>query len=477
VPQAHNLYHDRNRMYNPQVGRFLQPDPNATAMAIATSPAFNGRGAESLSAAFDLEAHMGDGLNVYEYLGSNPWRRSDAMGLSFDPFSMVDDYIAESAGNTAAFMERIVGGAQAAAYIGAVVISQLPFPIAAIAGDVGAEILEGQGGIPPSLKAARKILGYVQLTVLAATVAKVAFSAAKAAVEYVIRYGMRGVLRDLAYGVKSMAKGAWEWVTRKRGTGCGCFTATTVVWTATGLMPIDQIHTGDLVLARDEQTGKMTFEPVISTIYVAEASLVEVSLRHADGHEQTIQTTDEHPFWVSCASPRVGVDFQDSATSNPLFKGGRWVRADALQPGDELRTNTGPATIAGIVFTSQRQAVYNLTVANHPDYHVGPDGVVVHNGACSRYRELFVQTLEASGKRMPPGYEVHHRIPQKYREMFPDGRVDMISNWAGMPGKAHWELNGKWNAFRREHPSASADDVEKFAAEMDIVYGSLYLIP
>jgi hypothetical protein len=387
-------------MYNPQVGRFLQPDPNATAMAIATSPAFNGRGAEALSATFDLESHMGDGLNVYQYLGSNPWRRSDVMGLSFDPFSMVDDYIAESAGNTAAFMERIVGGAKAAAYIGAVVLSQLPFPISAIAADVGAEILEGPGDIPPSLKAARRILGYVQLGALALTVGKVAASAAKAAVEYVVRYGMRGILSSLWNGAKSLATTAFNWVSRKEkvaGT-CGCFTAATVVWTATGLMPIDQIHAGDLVLSRDEQTGAMSFEPVVSTIQIAEASLVEISIRHSDGRKETIQTTDEHPFWVSCASPRVGVELSMVAETRPLFDGGHWKRADALQPGDDLRTNNGTAVIIGIVFLAQRAPVYNLTVANHPDYHVGPDGVAVHNcGFASLFKIKFEHFINKKG--------------------------------------------------------------------------------
>jgi hypothetical protein len=147
VPDAMNLYHDRNRMYNPQVGRFLQPDPNATAMAIATSPAFNGRGAESLSAAFDLEAHMGDGLNVYEYLGSNPWRRSDAMGLSWDPFDMVDDYLATDAASKAAFLSRVIGGAKTVAYVAAYVGQFFPGPV----GFLSQGVLEALGESPDEL--------------------------------------------------------------------------------------------------------------------------------------------------------------------------------------------------------------------------------------------------------------------------------------------------------------------------------------
>ncbi len=477
VPQAHLLYNVRNRMYNPQAGRFLQPDPNATAMAIAASPAFNGRNAESLAAAFDLESHLGDGLNVYQYLGSNPWRHIDPMGLSWDPFNMVDDYIAESAANTAAFMERVIDGAQAAAYIGAVVLSQLPFPISAIAADVGADVLEGRGGIPPSLVAARKILGYVALGALAVTVSKVAFQAAKAALEYVVRYGRRALGFLLEYSTIGLAKKAWEFTKRKL-RGCGCFTATTLVWTATGLLPIDQIKTGDYVLTRDEQTGAMTFEVVQATITIEEASLVEVTVRHADGHGETIQTTDEHPFWVSCARPQVGPHSDQPAQSGSLFEGGRWRRADQLQPGDELRTNTDPTIVTGVVFLSARHPVYNLTVAHHANYHVGPDGIVVHNGgACPRYRELFIGALEAAGKKLPPGHQVHHRIPQEHRALFPDGRVDSLSNWAGVPGPEHRIINGRWNTFRANNPNPSAEDVEKFAASIDMDFSALYIVP
>jgi hypothetical protein len=39
-----------------------------------------------------------------------PWNRSDPLGLSWDPFDAVDEYLAESAGQKAAFLERIIGG-------------------------------------------------------------------------------------------------------------------------------------------------------------------------------------------------------------------------------------------------------------------------------------------------------------------------------------------------------------------------------
>jgi hypothetical protein len=118
VPYAHLVVQVRNRAYSPALGRFYQQDPNATAMALIGASAYHGRGVGALVTAFGLEELYGDGANLYAYLGSNPWQRHDALGLSWDPFSMVDEYVAERAGSTAAFMEELSVGFQSAVYIG-----------------------------------------------------------------------------------------------------------------------------------------------------------------------------------------------------------------------------------------------------------------------------------------------------------------------------------------------------------------------
>ena len=63
-----------------------------------------------------------------------------------------------------------------------------------------------------------------------------------------------------------------------------------------------------------------------------------------------------------------------------------WRRADLLRPNDVLGTLTGAAVVLTLQFTSERQTVYNLTVEGLATYHVGPDGVVVHNSACDLIR-------------------------------------------------------------------------------------------
>jgi hypothetical protein len=377
VPFGHVLVYNRNRVYSPQVGRFLQADPNETGMALLDAAQHSGRGMDALSIAFGMEGHYGDGMNAYAYLGSNPWNRSDPLGLSWDPFGMVDEFMAEFTGNTAALMERIGSTMQAAAYVGAMILSQLPFPVAMIAGDIGMSVLEN--GVSPELRAAGKLLGEVSMARLMLSVGKIALHAAITAGKYVLSHGLRGIV-NFAKGAWSMAKQAWNWMTRKReipGT-CGCFAAGTVVWTMTGLVPIQQIKPGDYVVARDEHTGMVQFAEVEAIIETPAAALLDVAVRHHDGTVEVIHTTDEHPFWVE--DWRV-IRQQGTPSS-------AWRRADELVPGDAVRTLLGGAVVLSTLFTSHRQTVFNLTVKDFGTFHVGADGLLVHN--CSTIRNVHL---------------------------------------------------------------------------------------
>jgi hypothetical protein len=69
--------------------------------------AYNGRGMGALAAAFDMETRYGDGANLYQYLGSSPWQRFDPMGLSWDPFDMVDEIVSDRVGSSAALLQAL----------------------------------------------------------------------------------------------------------------------------------------------------------------------------------------------------------------------------------------------------------------------------------------------------------------------------------------------------------------------------------
>ncbi len=81
VPFSDPCVHVRNRWYDPLFGRFGQGDPNETGLLVMEAMAYHGRGMGDVDAAFSMEALYGDGGNLYQYLGSNTWTRSDPLGL------------------------------------------------------------------------------------------------------------------------------------------------------------------------------------------------------------------------------------------------------------------------------------------------------------------------------------------------------------------------------------------------------------
>lgn len=319
-------------------------------------------------------------------------------------------------------MERITGGLKAAAFVGALILSQLPFPVAMAAGEIGQAALEGHVG--PELKMLQKYLGYVAIGAVVATIGKVAISAMVTAVKYVWKHGLFGAVRNLWSSAVSLAKRAWNWRERKRhipGT-CGCFSARTLVWTLAGLVPIDQVKIGDYVVARDDQTGLVQFAPVEATMETPGAALLTVAVRHADGRIEVIETTDEHPFWVEGRSPpgagaaltpgdageaAVVPDAAPTTTAPPTLWKGTWRRADELSPGHRVGTLLGHATVLAVTFTSDRQSVFNLTVKDIGTFHVGDDGVLVHNCTWAQAKLAYWNSLGLAG---PPVAHITVRV-------------------------------------------------------------------
>ena len=78
---ARGLYYNRNRWYSPELGRFITRDVNETALPIITALAFNGETLANFLDSFDGQTLYGGGMNLYEYVGSDPVNRRDAAGL------------------------------------------------------------------------------------------------------------------------------------------------------------------------------------------------------------------------------------------------------------------------------------------------------------------------------------------------------------------------------------------------------------
>jgi hypothetical protein len=133
TPDAVGLYYNRNRWYDPVLGRFCQRDMNETAMGLATAQARNGQAVKVMLSAFSASGHFSDGMHLYVYCSANPVTHWDPMGLD-DPFAEIDAIIFGMQGQKIAAMEQAFGfwkdwvTQQAKALLMAGIVAVLPGP-------------------------------------------------------------------------------------------------------------------------------------------------------------------------------------------------------------------------------------------------------------------------------------------------------------------------------------------------------------
>lgn len=140
-------------------------------------------------------------------------------------------------------------------------------------------------------------------------------------------------------------------------TAMKCFIAGTPVLTSGGLMAIESIEAGDLVYAADEESLKVSLNPVLET-YIRETS----NLVHIFVNGEEIISTFDHPYYI---------------------EGNGFVSAEKLWIGAELVDYTGSHFYVEEIyresFSNQTKKVYNLRVDKCHSYFVGSIAVLVHN--------------------------------------------------------------------------------------------------
>ena len=134
-----------------------------------------------------------------------------------------------------------------------------------------------------------------------------------------------------------------------------CLAAGTPIWTETGPVAVDQIHTGDLVLTQNLRSGELKFAPVLST----SNRPPEFLLRLRFGRE-TIRATGGHPFWVS---------------------GKGWIKARSLEPGMALHTAHGIVELDSVDEEREAAKAYNLIVDEYHSYFVGEKLILSHDNS------------------------------------------------------------------------------------------------
>ena len=172
-----------------------------------------------------------------------------------------------------------------------------------------------------------------------------------------------------------------------------CFVAGTMVVTAAGLVAIENIQPGDVVLAANEETGEYAYKEVVRTFVNTTEEITHVTISDSEGVQEVIDSTPQHPFYV---------------------EGKGWVEASALHAGMTIWFANGTkGTVADISNEGLEEpvTVYNFEVADFHTYFVGESGVLVHN-TCPDIEDLAdsIPSADRVGTALEKD-DVYHRAP------------------------------------------------------------------
>ena len=224
-----------------------------------------------------------------------------------------------------------------------------------------------------------------------------------------------------------------------------CFVAGTLVHTANGLVPIEDVRPGTLVLARDERTGEQAYKPVLETFATRPDALYTLSYDpDGDGPlaADAIVTTAPHPFWV------------DNRDADGDGTPGGFAAASELLAGDVLLTADGTlGEVLGLKVqwaeAGERFETYNFAVADFATYFVDEAGVWVHNAGGTECERIFSVYSRVTAKYTPDdpvaGYKyVRDRLPRMtdaaHRGFTDDVLKEIRENQDKLP--ARWQQLG-----------------------------------
>lgn len=135
-------------------------------------------------------------------------------------------------------------------------------------------------------------------------------------------------------------------------TTVSCLVAGTLISTDQGLLPVEQLQRGDLVLSQSPTTGELAYQPVLSTTRRQRADTFQVAYG-----DESFTASGGHRFWV-------------------IDRG--WVMTKDLKPGDVLHTADGQVAIEAIQAAGAAK-VYNLVVGAFNNYFVGHSRLLSHD--------------------------------------------------------------------------------------------------
>ncbi|WP_145054373.1 polymorphic toxin-type HINT domain-containing protein [Lignipirellula cremea] len=214
---------------------------------------------------------------------------------------------------------------------------------------------------------------------------------------------------------------AWAW-TANRDKPAPTVTSQTVYTTRN----IEDIEVGDTVVSFNEETGENQVKPVTDAFDRVSDHLRILEIETADGELQTLETTNEHPFFT----PHSG-----------------WVNAGELQVGDTvLDHQRQAATVRRTEYEPHPEgvAVYNLTVADSHTYFAGEQRsesspFLVHNTCVSS-----LKGVHSTDKHM-------NRIANEIRDAVSQAKKALKAGGTGGTawGKIYQNVKGSGGWFER----------------------------
>ena len=256
--------------------------------------------------------------------------------------------------------------------------------------------------------------------------------------------------------------------------GVHCFTEGTQIVVGLGLAEdgtvlydtksIEDIEVGDLVYSYNTITGEYEYSEVTSTMALTSKHVCCLTIEDENGNEQTIETTDAHPFWVVSDEPDLSRAAGEYVNENGVWlyhenmtptDAGYWVEAKDLRVGDTFLGADGKlSTLTNKVRVEQDGgiAVFNFTVEGNHNYFIlakdfayGQSCVLVHNAlTCSQHADLLRKSMKNAGQRIDD-LQPHHIVPsghpaaEQAREILTRNGIDLDSfmNGVGLTRRQH----------------------------------------
>lgn len=211
-------------------------------------------------------------------------------------------------------------------------------------------------------------------------------------------------------------------------TSCS-FRGDMLVQTITGYKPISEVQIGNMVLSKNEITGKLTYQSVSQHYNNAYSQTVYINIKDESGNTQTIVSNKIHPFFTQVSTndslppSSEGHDYQGDIDN------AQWIDASNLKAGYKLLSEDGQwQVVQSVIQTEEPLSAYNLTVNNDHTYFItGSDsayGVWVHNNCNPAFINNIIKSQKIAPDLLVKG--VHFNIGKVELKALPDNKGGVI---------------------------------------------------